>query len=159
MGAHALDVLTQEILARIEKETGRESDTAKSHLVGGLTMLGSKIDALLRAVLEEVTAVRQKRPEDFMPKLNNSPVSFRRAPAGQLLRAIEQAAWGLELPPSVRALVSGQSDLDFAIKVRNEVVHDGGVPARAGEALAKLRALLTKYRHDAGWDRPRGSEG
>jgi hypothetical protein len=155
MERHQLDVLTEEILARIAKESGRQSDTTKSHLVGGLTMLGSKIDALLRAVLEEVAALQRAKPDAFMPQLNGKAVSFRRAPAGQLLRAIEQASRGLELPSSTRALVRGYSDLDFAIRVRNEVVHEGGVPSRAGEALAKLRALLTEYRRDAGWDRPR----
>ncbi|MCC6651665.1 MAG: hypothetical protein IT348_11005 [Candidatus Eisenbacteria bacterium] len=157
MARHPLDETSAALLERIDKEDARAPTTAKSHLIGGITVVGSKLDDFLRELLIAVALAARRDPADLLPQVGKRTVSLRRATAGQLLQSIGDAAEGLVLDPSVRACVedarSRRSVLGAVVGLRNLAVHQTALPKDASATLKRLGALLRKYRREAGWDR------
>jgi hypothetical protein len=92
---HPLDVTSAALLERLDKEDARAPTTAKSHLIGGVAAVGSKLDGFLRELLVEIADAGGRAPTEFLPHVGQRTVSLRKATAGQLLRSIQDAAEGL----------------------------------------------------------------
>ena len=156
MVRHPLDVTSAALLERVEKEDARAPTTAKSHLIGGIAVVGSKLDDFLRELLVAVADAAGREPAEFLPHVGRGTVSLRKATAGQLLRSIQAAAEGLTLDASVRACVEdmrGPSLFGAVVGLRNQAVHQTTLPKDADVTLKRLGALLKKYRREAGWNR------
>lgn len=156
MAPHPLDSSSSRLIEQVDKELTRPPATTGSHLVGGLTLVGARLDDLMRSLLVEACALRDEPPESFLPKIHQRTVDIRRATAGQLLNAARRAAEGVDDAPTIRLLITDArrrpSRLSLAIEARNEAAHGGEVPPHASKALQSLRTLLVEYRRDAGWE-------
>lgn len=157
MAKHPLDETSAALLERIDKENARAPSTASSHLIGGIAAVGSKLDDFLRALLVDVARAAEREPQQFLPTVGKKTVSLRKATAGQLLRATQEAAKGLVLEAQVRACVEdarqSRSVLRAVVDLRNLAVHEMVLPADANAILKRLGALLHRCRREAGWDR------
>lgn len=156
MARHPLDAASAALLERITKEDARGPETASSHLIGGIAVVGSKLDDFLRELLIEVAGAAARHPSDLLPRIGERTVSLRRATAGQLLGAIRDAADDLDLDVNVRACVDDMrrrgSLFGAVIALRNQAVHSTALPRDANATLSRLGALLKTYRSEAGWD-------
>jgi hypothetical protein len=152
-----LEKASRELLERLSTELARPQGTAGTHLVGGLTKIGSKLEALLRALLVEMAALQGVQVDGLLPTIGDRPISLRRATGGQVVRALERLTTHHgRLPPRIRALVNDlrrwrDSVISRVIEVRNEAAHEGVVPARAAAAVRELKELVVNHRRDAGW--------
>jgi hypothetical protein len=63
---HPLDVTSAALLERVDKEDARAPTTAKSHLIGGIAVVGSKLDDFLRNLLIAVADAAGRDPTEFL---------------------------------------------------------------------------------------------
>lgn len=153
----SLDVASRELLERLDTEDARPPETAGTHLVGGLTKIGAKLEALLRATVLELAEAEGVAVESLLPMLSGKKVALRQATGGQLVRALDQ----LELrrgtmSAAARTIVDDlrrrPSAIRTLVRVRNEAAHGDGVPKNASSAVRGLRRLLVQCRRAGGWE-------
>jgi hypothetical protein len=125
-----------ELLARIDTEMSRPPGTPETYLIGGLTRIGSKLEKLLRAALETVCAEQRVKAIEYLPTSAGRHRSLRTAMAGELARALQDAAgsYGGRARVLVGDLRNPRSILRRVMDMRNKAAHEGVIPPDVSDA-------------------------
>ena len=149
----ALEAASAKLLARLDTEGRRPPTTPGTHLVGGITKVGSRVEAFLRVVVVEAARSAGLDEEELRGELGGS---VTRAGGGTMIFALRRMRpsgnrWSRRLKLVMADVQSRNSTLQRFVRVRNEAAHEGTVPKGVDRVLSSLRKLIIEHRQDNGW--------
>lgn len=158
-----LDRVSRELLDRVETELARPGSAGRTVKLGGVTLAGRLVEALLRLVLSRTCREARTSPEEAL-YISGCRTEIDQATTADVAKAL--AAMAASVPAqhrSVRVIIkdlsgpSRTSAIRYFRAVRNVGVHRADTDAR--KPFLELQRMLRTYRVDAGFDRPGSSAG
>jgi hypothetical protein len=148
--AESLDEAAAALLERLERESQRDAASGTER-AGGVTRIGGRLEAFLRAALLEAAAIDSRDPLAAVRSVLVQADSVERVTLGTLAKVLEKWSGSAEdhaaLRPILEDLRSKKRSLLWrVINYRNDIAHDRKDADGAAAIATELAVWLRHYR-------------